>query len=145
MENFKDITEHQLEAGEIGIYGGLTYRAFDNLSSGYPMCHKCDLVADCSTALCDTCNIYFKRYTVYNDDYTAPDLEDITPIPDDNTATICCERFKEFIPLFSWFTSNDDTLIMPNVDGNRVQYCPSCGKYIRDIQLSKRDSLQYFK
>ena len=63
----------------------------------------------------------------------------------DIPTNICCEHFKTFIPLFSWFTINEDTLIMPNIDNIRVQYCPSCGKYIRDIQLSKRDSLQYFK
>ena len=145
MENFKDITEHQLEAGEIGIYKGLTYRAFDSLYSEDLMCHKCDLIVDCSTILCDIGSIYFKRHTVNNDDYTTPDLEDIAPISEDNTATICCERFKEFLSLFSWFTINNDTLVMPNVNGIRVQYCPSCGKYIRDIQLSKKDTLQYFK
>ena len=147
MENFKDITKHQLEVGEIGIYKGLTYIALENPSLEDIKCDECDLCnVGCSNVVCDF-DVYFKRHIVAKKEDIEPILESIDDTSDDNSdpTNICCEHFKTFIPLFSWFTINEDTLIMPNIDNIRVQYCPSCGKYIRDIQLSKRDSLQYFK
>ena len=147
MENFKDITEHQLEVGEIGVYEGLTYIALENPSLEDIKCDECDIChICCSDVMCEF-DIYLKRYIVAKKEDIEPILESIDDTSDDGSSptNICCEHFKTFIPLFSWFTINEDTLIMPNIDNIRVQYCPSCGKYIRDIQLSKRDSLQYFK
>jgi len=56
----------------------------------------------------------------------------------------CCESFKHFIPLFNWMTYNLEgaKYIMPHIIVNdnyklRVNYCPSCGAEIRDIELTK--------
>ena len=147
MENFKDITEHQLEVGEVGVYEGLTYIALENPSLEDVKCDECDICyICCSDVMCEF-DVYFKRHIVTKKEAIDPILESIDDTSNDDSSpnSICCEHFKTFIPLFSWFTINEDILIMPNLDNIRVQYCPSCGKYIRDIQLSKRDSLQYFK
>ena len=147
MENFKDITEHQLEVGEVGVYRELTYIALENPSLVDIKCDKCDICHICCPDVVCEFDIYFKRHIVAKKEAIDPILESIDDTSDDDSdpTNICCEHFKTFIPLFSWFTINEDTLIMPNIDNIRVQYCPSCGKYIRDIQLSKRDSLQCFK
>ena len=56
----------------------------------------------------------------------------------------CCESFKDFIPLFNWMTYNLEgaKYIMPHIIVNdnyklRVNYCPSCGTEIRDIELTE--------
>jgi len=57
----------------------------------------------------------------------------------------CCESFKHFIDIFYWMTYVDKKdkikYIMPYTyqDGikYRVNYCPSCGAEVRDIELNK--------
>ena len=150
MENFKDITEHQLEVGEVGVLKGNKYLACKGCNNHDYDCYKCTFSATNNSDECMNSNIHcnniFFQLVAKKEDID-PILESIddTSNDDSDPNSICCEHFKTFIPLFSWFTINEDTLIMPNIDNIRVQYCPSCGKYIRDIQLSKRDSLQYFK
>lgn len=53
---------------------------------------------------------------------------------------ICCDAFKEFAKAFLWMkTTEEGTLLMLYVLVNglqmRVNYCPSCGKYVRDITI----------
>lgn len=144
MENFKNITEHQLEVGEIGIFNSMNYLAVRN--NGCADCSILYLNGKRCTGHGVKCKgISFKLVPKKED--IDPILESIDDTSNDGSdpTNICCEHFKTFIPLFSWFTINEDTLIMPNVDNIRVQHCPSCGKYIRDIQLSKKDYQQYFK
>ena len=143
MENFKDITEHQLEVGEIGVFNSMNYLAVRN--NGCVDCSILSLNGKRCTGHGVKCEGVSFELVIKED--IDPILESIDDTSDDNSdpTNICCEHFKTFIPLFSWFTINEDTLIMPNLDNIRVQYCPNCGKYIKDIQLSKRDSLQYFK
>jgi len=52
----------------------------------------------------------------------------------------CCDIFPLIKHQFEWMAFKDEgTLLMPHfvVKGNRyrVNNCPSCGKYIRDIQV----------
>jgi len=57
----------------------------------------------------------------------------------------CCSAFQEFIPFFSWMImaeeeDNPRVKVMPHVlseNGTRwrVNHCPSCGQYMRNIQI----------
>jgi hypothetical protein len=53
----------------------------------------------------------------------------------------CCKGFPEMMMTFRWFSRVDDNgnllFLMPVIKGTnwRVQYCPSCGKYIRGIEI----------
>lgn len=53
----------------------------------------------------------------------------------------CCEVLGETTHLFNWFTTEEgDIMLMPyllthNTVMQRVNYCPFCGSYIREIQL----------
>ena len=57
----------------------------------------------------------------------------------------CCESFKDFIPLLNWFAYDDigvKIYVMPYMQIEqsnklRVNYCPSCGTEIRDIELTE--------
>ena len=139
MENFKDITTSVDSKPTISLETWIRFKVNELESM-----QEYSIATDAIRAWID---IYLKRHIVAKKEDIEPILESIDDTSDDGSdpTNICCEHFKTFIPLFSWFTINEDTLIMPNLDNIRVQYCPSCGKYIRDIQLSKRDSLQYFK
>ena len=59
---------------------------------------------------------------------------------------VCCDSFKEFITKFGWFKTDDNICLMPHIKCGekrmRINYCPSCGKEIRDIHLSE-DELLY--
>ena len=66
MENFKDITEHQLEVGEIGVYKGLTYIALENPSLVDIKCDECDICNICySDVMCEF-DIYLFKETYGN-------------------------------------------------------------------------------
>jgi hypothetical protein len=59
-------------------------------------------------------------------------------------STPCCEAFVSLAQGLQWFqyTHQPDMLNMPHVRDDkgtawRVNYCPSCGKYMRDINLSR--------
>jgi hypothetical protein len=55
----------------------------------------------------------------------------------------CCKHFKEIAHNFGWFRLEDGTKVMPflpprdNLGEIRVNYCPSCGKEIRNIQFKE--------
>lgn len=54
---------------------------------------------------------------------------------------ICCDIYEELVPTFSWFKTEDNVYLMPCIEGKdrqiRVNHCPSCGKYVRGIELSE--------
>lgn len=57
---------------------------------------------------------------------------------------ICCDAFKKFAIRFNWFllgSKEDKSLVMPNMEIEgvtyRVNFCPSCGKKVRNIQTSE--------
>ena len=58
---------------------------------------------------------------------------------------VCCDSFKEFIPQFGWFKTEDRVCLMPYIQCGekkmRINHCPSCGKYVRDIQLPEDELL----
>ena len=51
---------------------------------------------------------------------------------------ICCDAFLKIAPHLGWFML-DDKFIMPYIANTRpqlrVNFCPSCGKEVRDIEL----------
>lgn len=51
----------------------------------------------------------------------------------------CCETFKKMMFEFKWMSLDSQLLVMPHykVDGKmlRVNYCPSCGGYVKDKML----------
>ena len=64
---------------------------------------------------------------------------------------ICCEQFKRLICTFEWFgfqNDDDDKLLMPHITVNdvkvRINFCPSCGANVRNIQITKSDYNKYF-
>ena len=88
MENFKDITEHQLEVGEIGVYKGLTYIALENPSLVDIKCDECDLCnIGCSNVVCDF-DVYFKRHIVAKKEDIDPILESIDDTSDNDSDPI---------------------------------------------------------
>ena len=56
-----------------------------------------------------------------------------------------CECFSHFIPLVQWMVTEDGTRLMPHIkDGDnrwRINYCPSCGKEVRSIELTEEEFL----
>ncbi len=51
---------------------------------------------------------------------------------------ICCDAFRALIPDLKWFTPDEGkTILMPCIGKYRVNYCPSCGAYIRQIHIEK--------
>jgi hypothetical protein len=66
-------------------------------------------------------------------------------------AFICCDAFQKTAKHFDWMSFNDDNgqniLVMPHILINnnyvdterlRVNYCPTCGHNVRDIQLPRK-------
>jgi hypothetical protein len=55
----------------------------------------------------------------------------------------CCEVFKTLAPTFSWSKTDTGEILMPYVTVNgihwRVNNCPSCGAYVRDIVLTEKE------
>jgi len=55
---------------------------------------------------------------------------------------ICCKYFLEIAPKLQWFSFTEKTgdkfLVMPCIPETtiRINYCPSCGKVVREIQLN---------
>lgn len=52
---------------------------------------------------------------------------------------MCCDSFDKFA--FGWMKLEDGTNCMPYIYGNdnemmRINNCPSCGKYVRDIMIA---------
>lgn len=49
-----------------------------------------------------------------------------------------CKMWPKIQDEFEWYSKDDGTLIMPCIGGGivgyRVNYCPSCGGYVRDIE-----------
>lgn len=88
MENFKDITEHQLEVGEIGVYRGLTYIALENPSLVDIKCDECDIChICCSDVMCEF-DIYLKRHIVTKKEDIDSVLESIDDTSDDDSDSI---------------------------------------------------------
>jgi hypothetical protein len=55
-----------------------------------------------------------------------------------NSSVICCGVLEKM--LIAWMVMEDGTKVMPFIpgdDGNkyRVNNCPSCGTYVRDVQV----------
>ena len=54
---------------------------------------------------------------------------------------ICCGVFEQTFKNYQWFSmmdaDNKKVLVMPCFPDKkiRINHCPSCGKYIRDIQV----------
>lgn len=51
---------------------------------------------------------------------------------------ICCGVLEKM--LIAWMVMEDGTKVMPFISGDdgskyRVNHCPSCGAYVRDVQL----------
>jgi hypothetical protein len=61
---------------------------------------------------------------------------------------MCCDSFKKFIPIFGWMQIEDKICLMPYIQCGeqkmRINHCPSCGKYVRDIQLTEDELLPFF-
>jgi hypothetical protein len=60
--------------------------------------------------------------------------------------TYCCENFKHFILHYKWFVLEDkikhkNIFLIPYIQFGknkmRINYCPSCGKKIRDIEIDE--------
>lgn len=59
----------------------------------------------------------------------------------DKTTVMCCDSFQKNIHNFGWFKLDhlgEDQYLMPHILGTnyRINFCPSCGKEVRDIVLS---------
>jgi hypothetical protein len=58
---------------------------------------------------------------------------------------VCCDSFIKFIPHFGWMKTDDKIFLMPYIKSGellmRINHCPSCGKYVRDIQISQEEIL----
>lgn len=63
-------------------------------------------------------------------------------------AVMCCDSFKKFIPIFKWMQTEEKICLMPYIQcGNlkmRINHCPSCGKEVRNIQLTKDELMSFF-
>ena len=63
-------------------------------------------------------------------------------------SVMCCDSFSHFIPQFEWFTTEYDICLMPYIQSGdlkmRINHCPSCGKYVRDIQITKKELMMFF-
>ena len=60
------------------------------------------------------------------------------PQHDAKLPVICCGVLEKMI--IAWMVMEDGTKVMPFIagdDGNkyRVNHCPSCGAYVRDVQV----------
>jgi hypothetical protein len=57
------------------------------------------------------------------------------------TSVMCCDSFKKNIHNFGWFKLDhlgEEQYLMPHILGTnyRINFCPSCGKEVRDVVLS---------
>ena len=57
------------------------------------------------------------------------------------TSVMCCDYFEKNIHKFGWFKIDhlgEEQYLMPHILGTnyRINFCPSCGKEVRDIILS---------
>jgi hypothetical protein len=59
---------------------------------------------------------------------------------------VCCNEIKWFLVTWQWNqTREDDELmaeimyVMPNINTFRVNFCPCCGKNIRDIRFTEKE------
>lgn len=70
----------------------------------------------------------------------------------ENITKPCCPAMADLIPTFGWFRLNnitdEDVLLMPYIESKgikyRINHCPSCGKYIRNIKIPDNEFKQYF-
>lgn len=102
MENFKDITEHQLEVGEVGVYRGLTYIALENPSLVDVKCDECDICNICCPDVMCEFDIYLKRHIVTKKEDIDPILESIDDTSNDGsdpieTITITKSEYKDLL------------------------------------------------
>ena len=54
----------------------------------------------------------------------------------------CCSSFENIVKEFGWFKIEEPKMyVMPYIKGTyyRINNCPSCGKYIRDIHILEND------
>jgi hypothetical protein len=52
----------------------------------------------------------------------------------------CCEPFKKLMLHFDWYkVEGEDLYAMPCMDKFRINFCPSCGAYIRAIMLKREE------
>lgn len=61
-------------------------------------------------------------------------------------AVICCNSLPKYLNHFSWFsfeTQGKVQYCMPHIVGTnfRINFCPSCGKSIREIAITRDDLL----
>lgn len=65
-----------------------------------------------------------------------------TPNTELNTTTICCDVLERME--LGWMTLEDGSKCMPYIKGHsdenmyRVNNCPSCGKYVRDVIIEPK-------
>ncbi len=56
-------------------------------------------------------------------------------------SVMCCDSFEKNIRNFGWFKLDhlgEEQYLMPHILGTnyRINFCPSCGKEVRDVILS---------
>lgn len=55
----------------------------------------------------------------------------------------CCGFFPKTFKQYQWFsmdTEDGKVLLMPCFDNKiRVNYCPSCGAYVREVEVKETD------
>lgn len=60
-----------------------------------------------------------------------------------------CSCFRLFIPFVQWMATEDGIRLMPHIiDGEnrwRINYCPSCGKEVRSIELTEDEMSNYLR
>lgn len=61
-------------------------------------------------------------------------------------AVICCNSLPKYLKHFGWFSFEIQGKVhycMPHIDGThfRINFCPSCGKSIREINITRDDLL----
>lgn len=91
MENFKDITEHQLEVGEVGVLKGNKYLACRGCNNHDYDCYKCTFSAtnnsdECMNSIIHCNNIFFQLVAKKED--IDPILESIDDTSDDDSDPI---------------------------------------------------------
>lgn len=54
---------------------------------------------------------------------------------------LCCNFFEKLVVQFHWMVRNDEgkkVYIMPHFEPDiRINYCPSCGRKVRDIEITE--------
>ena len=105
MENFKDITEHQLEVGEVGVLKGNKYLACRGCNNYDYDCYKCTFSATNNSDECMNSNIHcnniFFQLVAKKEDID-PILESIDDTSDDGsdsieTITITKSEYKDLL------------------------------------------------